>query len=322
MKKIELKSETLRGVVDLVKEQGFVVPNSCNDGRCGACIGTLESGNLNREKPENFLAENPTSDAFLACCCSVNTKALVSFQNLYPDIFPEPRHVIGKIKLRHAISSHLAIFRIRMRPGTGLNYIPGQFIGISTADIAERYYSIASFDEGSDNIDILVTRVAAGKMSDYLFANASEEKLITLHGPSGSFHLPEIHSGPIVAFVTGSGLGPILSILDELTSKSDARLFDFSIFWGYRNIEDGDITLEDNYPSVSFKRFCSKEDDPRAIGSYLTEYEFDEIYGANKFYLACGNPNMVNEIKTKLQTRGFNMANFGSDNFYHKGNMS
>ena len=31
---------------------------------------------------------------------------------------------------------------------------------------------------------------------------------------------------------------------------------------------------------------------------------------------------MVSKIKAKLQNKGFNMANFASDNFYHKGNMS
>ena len=32
----------------------------------------------------------------------------------------------------------------------------------------------------------------------------------------------------------------------------------------------------------------------------------------NNYYLACGNPNMVSEIKAKLQNKGFNMANFAS----------
>ena len=119
-----------------------------------------------------------------------------------------------------------------MRPGTEFEYIPGQFIGISTANIAERHYSIASFDESSDNIDIVVTRVTAGAMSEFLFENADEEKLITLNGPAGSFHLPEMHSGPVVAFVTGSGIGPILSILEQLTSKDDPRLRDFPFSGG------------------------------------------------------------------------------------------
>ena len=108
-----------------MKEQGLIVPNSCNDGRCGACIGTLLSGNLNREKPEVFLAENPASDAFLACCCSVSEQVSVSFKKLYPDIFPERRHVIGKIKLHRAISSGLAIFRSECVPEQNLNISRG-----------------------------------------------------------------------------------------------------------------------------------------------------------------------------------------------------
>ena len=80
---IELEPNTTQGLMDLVKEQSLIVPNSCNDGRCGACIGTLLSGKLNREKPEVFLAENPASDAFLACCCSVSEQVSVSFKKLY-----------------------------------------------------------------------------------------------------------------------------------------------------------------------------------------------------------------------------------------------
>ena len=74
-----------------------------------------------------------------------------------------------------------------MRPGTEFEYIPGQFIGISTANIAERYYSIASFDNFL-TIHIIVTRVAAGAMSDFLFS-IGEEKLITV-GPSGKLPSP------------------------------------------------------------------------------------------------------------------------------------
>ena len=321
MLKIELKSDAPKGVVDLIKEQGLIVPNSCNDGRCGACIGTLISGNLNREKPEVFLAENPTRDAFLACCCSLSAKVLVSFQNLYPDIFPEPRHIVGKIRLFQQISANLAVFRIRLRPGSKFKFVPGQHIGISTADIAERYYSIASYDECADHIDVLVAKVAGGEMSDFLFGHTTSEQTVTLNGPIGSFHLPDAHCDGILAFVTGSGLGPILSILDKMTFNSDPRLKNFSICWGYRNIADGDILLESLYPEVNFYRFCSRGDDPRAIGSYLTEFDFDGSYNPNSLYLACGNPKMVVEINEKLRAKGFEMAKFSSDNFLLRGDF-
>jgi len=62
-----------------MKEQGLIVPNSCNDCRCGACIGTLLSGNLIRERPEVFLTKDPIEDAFIACYCSLDAEVLVSW---------------------------------------------------------------------------------------------------------------------------------------------------------------------------------------------------------------------------------------------------
>lgn len=159
-------------------------------------------------------------------------------------------------------------------------------------------------------------------MSDFLFNHTVSEQIVTLNGPMGSFHLPDEHRDAVSVFATGSGIGPILSIMDKMKLDGDSRLKNFSVCWGYRNISDGDISLENLYPEVDFHRFCSREDDPRAEGSYLTEYDFDGTFNPNSFYMACGNPKMVSDLNEKLRTKGFDMKKFGSDNFFLRGNLS
>ena len=316
MPHLALHFQTQTDLLTGVRDQGFVIPNSCNDGRCGACVGTLISGEIQRERPEIFLDETPQDDAFLACCCSASDACVVSFEKLYPDIFPTPRTMVAKIKMIEAISEGMARFRVRMRPGTNFDYIAGQYVAISAAGISPRLYSIASYDGHKEQFDLIISKVDTGAMSEFLFTKPDDEKLITLTGPNGSFHLPDQTVKSVICYATGSGIAPILAILDKLKIENDAREQLFTVFWGYRYKDDGNIALEPLYPQVKFVRFCSRDDDPRSAGSYVSEIDFDKYYDAESLYLACGNPNMISALSHKLSDKGFDMANFNYDNFF------
>jgi CDP-4-dehydro-6-deoxyglucose reductase, E3 len=315
MKQIELPVEPFDDVIEAVIQQGLVIPNSCRNGRCGACLGHLVSGSLTKNQPEIFLEGNSDKNAFLACCSKVSKQSVVEFSKLYPDMFPAKKTYIAKIKIVEKISSTLARFRIRMPPKTKFEYVAGQYVGISTSSISERLYSICSYNESSNSFDLLVSKVEGGKMSNHLFFD-DDEKFITVNGPSGSFHLPSDIKSDVICYATGSGIAPILSILDKLILENDERIFQFKIHWGYRYICDGNIDIENKYSQVKLSRFCSKEKDPRSSGAYVTDYNFDLEHSQNHLYMACGNPNMISQISENLSNRQNNLSNFMYDNFF------
>ncbi|MFF4129846.1 ferredoxin reductase [Microbispora rosea] len=125
----------------------------------------------------------------------------------------------GRVEAVHAETSDAASLVIR--PGRGwVTHRPGQWIRIGVDIDGRRHwrtFSLSSAPGRSDGrVTVTVKAVRGGLVSDYLVRSTAPGTVLRLGLPEGAFVLPE-PPPPRLLFVTaGSGITPVMAMLDGL----------------------------------------------------------------------------------------------------------
>ena len=113
------------------------------------------------------------------------------------------------------------------------DFLPGQYIKLISGDVV-RSYSIANARREDGTLDLYIKRVPGGLMSNYLFESARENDLLRIEGPFGTFGLRPSRSNRLAFLATGTGIAPLLSII-EGCDLSDMEVL---LIWGDRRVEN------------------------------------------------------------------------------------
>lgn len=178
---------------------------------------------------------------------------------------------------------------------TGDNkFIAGQYVNI-TADIngekVVRSYSICSSTSDSD-VSIGVKKVSGGKMSTYLVEELKEGDSMEVSEAQGNFKF-DSNSGNYIAFVAGSGVTPVLSMI-----KSSGSNVKWKVYFGNRNKEN--IMFYDELNSlknenIEILHYLSQSDEPGFHQGRLDENRIKGILQSESFdgmYL-CGPEGLI-----------------------------
>ncbi|MFC6072985.1 ferredoxin reductase [Microbispora bryophytorum] len=129
----------------------------------------------------------------------------------------------GRVEAVHAETGDAATLVIR--PGRGWTvHRPGQSVRIGVDIDGRRHwrtFSLSSAPDRSDGrITVTVKAVRGGLVSDHLVRSTAPGAVLTLGRPEGAFVLPE-PPPPRLLFVTaGSGITPVMAMLDGLRLDS------------------------------------------------------------------------------------------------------
>lgn len=119
-----------------------------------------------------------------------------------------------------------------------INYRPGQLIQLMVrspkwGDII-RSYSLSSWPNGTNLLEIIVTRLDGGRMSHYLFEEAAVGDEVLFRGPMGVFLLPDDMTGRDIFMVaTGSGISPFRSMINWI-GETGTPFKGIKLFFGCR----------------------------------------------------------------------------------------
>ena len=212
-------------------------------------------------------------------------------------------------------------FWIKLPEVESFDFVPGQFVTLDLpihekTNKRWRSYSIASWPDGTNVIELLIVLLEGGAGTTYLFNEISEGSALTLRGPQGVFILPEPIEKDLFFICTGTGIAPFRSMVHHIKGQGVAHR-DIYLLFGTRTRRDllyldEMRRLEQEVPNFHFLPTLSREQWDGCCGYVHALYEnlvHEKMNGspeppAAKFYL-CGWKNMVDEAKQRIQQLGY-----------------
>jgi ferredoxin-NADP reductase len=210
------------------------------------------------------------------------------------------------------------------------DFKPGQFVTIDLPIHEKpnkrwRSYSIASWPDGTNVIELVIVLLEGGIGTNYLFHEVKEGSELTLRGPQGVFVLPEKIDHDLFFICTGTGVAPFRSMAHHIFNHNISHKNIYLIF-GCRKLEDALYEkelkeLEEKLPEFQYIPTYSREVPENAKHLIRTGYVhavYEEICNNGKrlrpenktelspaqFYL-CGWKNMIDEAKQRIQALGY-----------------
>ena len=303
-------------ILDNALSSGLVFNHSCKNGQCGVCKVTLLEGEVIELQKQSALNEENADNKILTCCCMAASDILIDANDLSAMHGIEVKILPTRINSLDLLSEDIMQVKLRLPPASNFEFLEGQFIDIIGPNSIRRSYSIASISSNKEII-ILIKRVKGGEFSNYWFNEAKSNNLLRIEGPKGTFFLRD-RTKSLVFLATGTGIAPIISILDGLESDPDFnQTKSISLFWGNR--EQQDFVWKPNFKkiNVDFYPIISRKDDnwKGEIG-YVQDVALRISDNARKINVyACGATEMINSAKASFVKSGLSENDFYSDAF-------
>ncbi|MFT5489265.1 MAG: NAD(P)H-flavin reductase/ferredoxin [Paracoccaceae bacterium] len=197
----------------------------CLEGACATCKGVCTSGTyeLDEYTDEALTQEEFDRREVLTCQMHVKSDCVIEFpyeSRVALKSKPDSRKAhVAEVDM---ISSTVA--RLVVEPdadASPISFIAGQYVHLSVPGTSEhRSYSFANADYESGKYTFYIKVLEQGAMSDYMSQRAQAGDEITVTGPFGRFYLRPVDR-PIVMVAGGTGLAPMLSMLDTLVANGD-----------------------------------------------------------------------------------------------------
>ena len=208
------------------------------------------------------------------------------------------------------------IFDVPSEYASEFTFKAGQYLTLETTIDGEevrRSYSISS--EEGEQLGIVVKAIPGGKFSNYANLVLSEGDTINVHPAEGKFLLPEHKDDKtFCAFAAGSGITPIMSMIQTLLSQSATSKF--VLVYGNKSPQQTIflqelLSLQKKYPKRFFPEFIyseAKEDSARfgriepSTVNYIIKNKYEGLE-FSEFYL-CGPEPMIEAVTESLKTAG------------------
>jgi ferredoxin-NADP reductase len=204
------------------------------------------------------------------------------------------------------------------------DFKPGQFITFDLPIDEKpskrlRSYSIASWPNGTNELELVIVLNETGVGTPWLFKNALVASELTLRGPQGVFNLPETIDTDLFFICTGTGIAPFRSMSHYIHNNNIPHKNIYLIFGTRKKLDllyfDELTKLEAEFPGFHFIPTLSREDWEGRTGYVHPVYE--ELLSNRqeaKFYL-CGWKAMLDETKKRILDLGYDKKSIHQESY-------
>lgn len=193
------------------------------------------------------------------------------------------------------------------------DFIPGQFVTLDLPIHEKpnkriRSYSIASWPNGTNVVELVIVLLEGGLGTTYLFNHVDVGSELTLRGPQGVFTLDEEdYQKEIFMICTGTGIAPFRSMANYIKLHNIPHKDMYLIFGTRKKI---DLLYYEEMKNLDLEKFhyiptLSREEWEGRKGYVHAIYE--ELC-ANKqpaLFLLCGWKVMIDEAKQRILAMGY-----------------
>jgi len=289
-------------ILQAAERNGIALPSSCRVGGCGTCKCKVSAGKVKELTETGYLlSAEEIAEGYVLACQSVPQSDVTI--ELDPSAARAASAVIvSRVNVTHDIA------RIEAQLDAPLAYKAGQFANV-TLDGTTRSYSFATPPSADGLIAFFVRRVPGGKMSTALVDEDVVGRRLQIEGPHGDFWLRDGDSAPLLLIAGGSGLAPILAILQDALAAGVSR--SVTLLFGAR--EARDLYAQAEIEAIAQAWRGSFEFVP-VTGGLVTDHIAAHLAPGAHAYL-CGPPAMVDRACDELAAHGVARKDIRFDRF-------
>lgn len=204
-------------VLEAALDAGVPFPHGCGSGECGTCKCQLLSGRVTMDKysPDALSDTEYSQGVILACRARPVTDVSVRWLSTATPPLPIQKF---RARVTHvgAVAHDVVMLALALPDGTSFPFRPGQFAKLRFGNLPTRSYSMAS-QPGERELEFHIRMVPNGLVSQHIANEVEIGEKVEVRGPFGDAHWDNDETakqGPLLLLAGGTGLAPILSVLD------------------------------------------------------------------------------------------------------------
>ncbi len=297
----------------------------CLEGACATCKGVCTKGDyyLDEYTDESLTQEEFERREVLTCQMHVTSDCVIEFPyEAKVALRSAPESQVVTVSEVEMVSS--AVARLVVAPGSDakpVSFIPGQYVHLSVPGTDEtRSYSFANPPSRTGSYEFYIKVLEQGAMSDYISGRAKVGDEMTMTGPFGRFYLRPV-AEPILMVAGGTGLAPMLSMLDEMVAQGDTGR-PVHLLYGANAPEE--FFALDTLAGYAEKGLSLTVERAAVVGGegwdgatgHVTDLLRPDLVacGACRVYL-CGPPPMIDAAEAWLSSNGMAEADVHAEKF-------
>lgn len=215
-------------ILDAGLAAGLHMPHNCRGGACGTCKSRIIEGQVDHGWVMSFaITDEEKAEGYFLACQSKPLSLVLRLRTVEPmqarvpgEDLIVPAELTARVVAAHSVTPSVRRLvvtlprdiRFHFRAGMNMEFVAP---GLDQA----RPYSMANAPDADGNpphgqLVFYVTKHDNGRCSGWLHGLGVDDT-VTLHGPYGEFHLPAAADGRVLALAGGSGLSPILAVVNK-----------------------------------------------------------------------------------------------------------
>ncbi|MEM6582185.1 MAG: 2Fe-2S iron-sulfur cluster binding domain-containing protein [Pseudomonadota bacterium] len=311
-------------VLAAAKAQGVPILHQCESGSCGSCIVRLTSGELvmRSDVAASLLESERAAGMRLACISNPKSDCNIELEYASDAASLKPSKAVVFLDAIEWIAEDVVKLSTELAEGDWLDFQPGQFVQLQVPGTdAYRRYSMSSTPAQIPKLEFLIRVLPDGVMSNYLRNEAKVDDTLMVEGPFGSFFLRDnARRAPLLMIAGGTGLAPIMSMLDSIRGRSGLKPR-ILVSFGCASMDNlfyvDELDLRKDWMAglqtrISVDRGRSERD--IVIGNPLQAIGVDDITEDTVAYL-CGPPPMIEASYAHLSQLGVRAENMHAEQF-------
>jgi NAD(P)H-flavin reductase/ferredoxin len=230
-----------------ILRQGRFVKYGCKHGGCNTCRAQHIDGDCRLSDNTSFSLTDADRDAGIVLLCSAYAEGCEvvvdltdTMDDLTEDLYKAGQQVSdfeATIDRLDPLTHDIRWLGLKLPDGATMRFTAGQYLEVAVpgSDDEWRSYSFANPPSQNDRVDLIIKSIPGGRFSSFLEGPLQVGDQLRVRGPFGQFGVRLSHR-PMVMIAGGSGMAPILSILNDLVETGVKRPVTF--FYGARSDRD------------------------------------------------------------------------------------
>lgn len=320
----EVPVEPGQSVLDAALAADLPVLFQCRTGSCGSCLSRLVEGDADHMPGATGSLMPGEREQGYRLLCLTEAKSDCRFSVTYDSTAGAGRPVEAKcfVNAVERIASDVMRLELELADGFWFDFKPGQFIQVKVPGTDTfRSYSMATTAADLPKIELLIRMLPGGVMSDWLVNRASPDDVVDVSGPYGHFFLKPKVRAPHVMIAGGTGLAPMLSMLDTLRQTS-GRKPPVILSFGCQSADGlfalDQLDLRRQWMPTLDTRISIDRGEPAdgiRVGNPVEALTETDGLGPDSVAYLCGPPGMIAAARRHLEQLGLLPENIFAEQF-------